>query len=548
MYLVCRERESPSKEQIGTFTYLQGNVSRLKSVFSAKESASLSEGPRRLKDLKSKTPTIENIDRDMRSTLEQEGGPLGQQPSSSLSRALSPIAQSNLGTHSCFTRASPSPTHFSEPSSPNEGQMQNSNGAQNSTKSTTNKALVRSSPESEERYIEPAVPRHNRFLSFSTDETGQPVSALPSELVYKVRVDFDLPSRESIHVPDTLSSAIDTLLKVTGNKDMSASKVEEQVKAEVMKLHESEPQECDSPNQDFLDSATGQNKSDAKTCSFGPRGSLHTDSSSTVCPSPSVQERDRASSTPAQGSPYRPPSVHSLPNNCHTTAELECHCPFCCSCGSYKKRFLGKAHNSLFQRSPSTQSVPAMYVDGGVKARECPLQRFRYVGDGLRRDRLRDSRQPHSASMEGASLARASVRELTQSFEVLAGNQSISTSQLSLPSVTLHGSYHGDTTFCRTPFLSAEHYQSPSLTSFSIREESLPLRVAGNWSSGAAHHRELSIGSMSSLNSQRTFHSQELSYYNVYHGHSMRVGVDGGIFKERIEVHMSIENLADAIE
>ena len=73
-----RERESPSKEQIGTFTYLQGNVSRLKSVFSAKESASLSEGPRRLKDLKSKTPTIENIDRDMRSTLEQEGGPLGQ--------------------------------------------------------------------------------------------------------------------------------------------------------------------------------------------------------------------------------------------------------------------------------------------------------------------------------------------------------------------------------------------------------------------------------------------------------------------------------------
>ena len=428
--------------------------------------------------------------------------------------------------------------------------------------------------------------QRRRFLSLSEEELTADKYASSADSSYSIRVDFGMSIRDSLHRPkdassNSLTHAIDTLLMVTGNEGISARNVEEHVKEQTRMMHwqdQSKSRAVGSPDirsgADLVQSLPPQLLHSGSTVSSSQPDLVRSlGSTNDSCKgSDSSTSTVRASPQPGLGNvdgfdaaqtgdypPYRPPSVRSLPTSYLWPIRAACHCPYCCSCGSHQKQFdsFSSSHEGLYQRSPSIQSVP-VYLEGtspdvslARRSRNCPLQRF--FNPSPRPSPFRPavvqrcSNEHYSShgSVEDLPQMRSSVKELAQSFERLAtGAQGLAGSSLSLCSVsTANGTVEPPQLRIRQ---TSEHRRSPSLASVTIPEESLsgplghtPLCSAAlstpppTDSGNLLQMADSSGESLTSLSSQRTNISMDRLNFC---GQNLRVGVDGKVFHDRMEV------------
>ena len=400
--------------------------------------------------------------------------------------------------------------------------------------------------------MKPSTHRH-RFLSFPSDDTVNKDPSHPAP-PYSIRVDFGLSVHNSLHVPhdnntnSMLSNAIDNLLKVTGNDEMSAQKVERHVmeQTRILRAMKSSSSQLDLGKDthevqssevslgdvmiqpDLVTSTTRSMGYDEEDELLAFEDTLNSSPLSLLDANHGHRLTTRDQPIRDQ-LPHRPPSVRSLPT-VHTGEECNpssCHCPYCCSCGSPRRKLnlslRARANMTAFhQRSPSIQSVPVYFpsMEGldGPKQQGCPLQRF--IRAGTTHSTSENYRE-RSSSVE-PSLVRSSVKELTQNFENLAANQHVSGSQPSLPNEVEGKSPHGRLRHA------SDHRRSSSLLSMKIPEE---MRFSGeHFCAGSSERMD---GSMLSLSSTSTADVPQHSYH---HGRSLRVGVDGSVFKDRMNV------------
>ena len=431
------------------------------------------------------------------------------------------------------------------------------------------------------------------LLPFYNDKENSTEKCVnPVDSSYSIRVDFGMSIRDSLHRPkdasssNSLSHAIDTLLMVTGNDGMSAQNVEEHVMEQtrmmwgqdqlsdpflgapdvqcsgevVRSLPLEKPPPISSIQPDLVLSASTVGSSGDQD--GGSSGS----STSTVRASPhrDLGDREGSNTSHANGSlSYRPPSVRSLPASYLAATSSTCHCPYCCSCGSYQKRFdtFPSHRMGLHQRSPSIQSVP-VYLEGASpdilharRSRNCPLQCFGYPSSqpsptrSTISHRFLDECQSSHTSVEELPQLRSSVKELAQSFEKLAIEaQGLAGSDLSLSSMS-NANGVAETQHVRLRHTS-DHRRSPSLASIAIPEESLsgpacrhPLHSAAvstatpGGSGNLLQMSDVSRESLTSLSSQRTNISMDPL---CCIGQNLRVGVDGKVFRDRMEVRPSL--------
>ena len=611
----------PAEEEL---SHLQGNVNRLRALFSSLEDSGqtipvarqLRCGSDGCKDhspspFQAARVSLQNIEEDLHSIHGLLSTPSSSRDDAGrLWRSVSP-ATTELDSI-------PDPCVSSrEPSSATVAVMERTAGSERSVTSSSQQACGRLSdirqwdhgkepsnhgPDAggPKRMSPPPPPpeqtppsgnsQRRRFLSLSEEELTAETYATSADSSYSIRVDFGMSIHNSLHRPkdansNSLTHAIDTLLMVTGNEGMSARNVEEHVK-EQTRMMQGQDQSKDRiiGTPDVLSAAevvqplppphpdsSGHNASSSQpdlvlsisstlSSSEGSSGS----STSTVRASPQAGLKDGDGSNAAQASecfPYRPPSVRSLPTGYPGPARATCHCPYCCSCGSHQKQLetFPSHHLGQHQRSPSIQSVPvylestSLDVSLARRSRNCPLQRFFYhsarpspLRSGAAQRSLSEQHSSHS-SVEDLPQMRSSVKEMAQSFERLAtGAQGMAGSELSLCSMsTTNGGV--ESTHSR-PLHPTEYRRSPSLVSVSIPEESLSGPACHHPLSSAALPTPTPMGdgnllqmadssrdSLTSLSSQRTNMSTDRLNYC---GQNLRVGVDGKVFRDRMEVRL----------
>lgn len=610
----------PTERELG---HLQGNVSRLRALFSTPDSSRQATSPvRQLRhgdDLKDHSPSpfqaarvsLQNIEEDLNSIHGLLSSPSSSRDGvSRLCRSVSPVTPKL-----CSVREPCASSH--EMRSVSMSAAARANGSARSSTSSSQQACdrlsdvrpwnhskERSSPgpcaggSSERKSPSPPTEHtppssyslRRRFLSLSEEELTAEKYASSADSSYSIRVDFGMSIHDSLHRPkdansNSLTHAIDTLLMVTGNGGMSAQNVEEHVK-EQTRMMQGQDQSSNDPivgtpdvqsaaevvqslpphhphsgptvpsiKPDLVLSVDSTTGSTDDSC--GGSGS----STSTVraSPQPGLGDVDGSNTTQANDClSYRPPSVRSLPTSYLVPVRATCHCPYCCSCGSHQKQFdtFSSHPTGLHQRSPSIQSVP-VYLEGtssdvllARRSRNCPLQRFFYHSTrpspsrSAVAQRYSDEQRSSHSSVEDLPRMRSSVKELAQSFERLAtGAQGLAGSELSLCSVsTTSGTVEPQHARLRH---TSDHQRSPSLVSVTIPEESLggptchhplcstavstPAVGSGNLLQMADSSGE----SLASLSSQRTNLSMDPLYFS---GQNLRVGVDGKVFRDRMEV------------
>ena len=609
----------PTERELG---HLQGNVSRLRALFSSPDSNRQATSPvhqlRRGGGVKDHSPSpfqaarvsLQNIEEDLNSIHGLLSTPSSSRDGvSRLCRSVSPAtpklcsiqepcasshemrsmpmsvaARANGGARSSTSSSQQACDRLSDIRPWNHSKERSSPGPRAGGSSK------RKSPSPPTQHTPPSsyIPRR-RFLSLSEEELTAEKYASSADSSYSIRVDFGMSIHDSLHRPkdansNSLTHAIDTLLMVTGNGGMSARNVEEHVKEQtrmmqgqdqsndpivgtpdvqsagevVQSLH---PQHLHSGptapsiKPDLVLSVASTTGSTDDSC----EGSGSSTSTVHASPQPGLGDVDGSNATRANDClSYRPPSVRSLPASYLAPVRATCHCPYCCSCGSHQKQLdtFSSHHTGLHQRSPSIQSVP-VYLEGtgpdislARRSRNCPLQRFFHHStrpspscSTVTQRYSNEQRSSHS-SIEDLPQMRSSVKELAQSFERLAtGAQGLAGSELSLCSVsTASGTVEPQHARLRH---TSDHQRSPSLVSVTIPEESLsgpashnplcstavstPVMGSGNLLQMA----DSSVESLPSLSSQRTNISMDPLYFS---GQNLRVGVDGRVFRDRMEV------------
>ena len=613
----------PAEEEL---SHLQGNVNRLRALFSSLEDSSEQTVPvaRQLRcgsdGCKDHSPSpfqaarvsLQNIEEDLHSIHGLLSTPSSSRDGAGrLWRSVSPATPKvDSITEPCVSNR--------EPSSATVAVTERTTGSERSVTSSSQQACGRLSDIEQwdhgskepsnhgpgagsPRQMSPPPPpeqtppsghsQRRRFLSLSEEELTAEKYATSADSSYSIRVDFGMSIHNSLHRPkddncNSLTHAIDTLLMVTGNEGMSARNVEEHVKEQTRMMQgQDQSKDCiiaapdvqsaaaevvqplPPPHLDSSGRTVSSTRPDlvlsiASTLSSSEGSSGSSASTVRASPQPGLKDGDGPKAAQASGYfPYRPPSVRSLPTGYPVPARAACHCPYCCSCGSYQKQLdsFPSHHFGQHQRSPSIQSVP-VYLEGtsldvslARRSRNCPLQRFFYhsarpspLRSGAAQRSLSEQHSSHS-SVEDLPQMRNSVKEMAQSFERLAtGVQGMAGSELSLCSMsTTNGAAESTYAHPRHP---SEHRRSPSLVSVSIPEESLSGLACHTPLSSAALPTPTSMGdgnllqmadssrdSLTSLSSQRTSMSTDRLNYC---GQNLRVGVDGKVFRDRMEVRL----------